>query len=55
MSRSPMFLRTLEKAYGIEIIFNEETMKKCYLTVPLGEESMQEKLRIICQAIGAEL
>lgn len=46
--------KKLEKAYGIEIIFNEETMKKCYLTVPLGEESMQEKLRIICQAIGAD-
>lgn len=45
---------TLEKAYGIEIIFNEDTMKKCYLTVPLGKESMQEKLRIICQAIGAD-
>jgi ferric-dicitrate binding protein FerR (iron transport regulator) len=45
--------RTLEKAYGIEIIFNDEIMKNCYLTVPLGRESMQEKLRIICDAVGA--
>jgi transmembrane sensor len=45
--------RTMEKAYGIEIIYNEEVMKNCYITAPLGSEPMQEKLRIICQTIGA--
>jgi len=45
--------RTLESAYGIEIIYNEEVMKNCYITAPLGSEPMQEKLRIICQTIGA--
>jgi ferric-dicitrate binding protein FerR (iron transport regulator) len=45
--------KTIEIAYGIEIVFNEEIMKNCYLTAPLGAESMLEKLRIICQTIGA--
>jgi hypothetical protein len=44
---------TIESAYGIEIIFNEEVMKNCYITAPLGSESMREKLKIICQTIGA--
>jgi transmembrane sensor len=43
----------IESAYGIEIVFNEETMKNCYLTVPLGSEPMLDKLKIICQTIGA--
>jgi ferric-dicitrate binding protein FerR (iron transport regulator) len=45
--------RTMESAYGIEIIFNEEVMKHCYITAPLGAESMREKLKIICQTIDA--
>lgn len=45
--------RTMESAYGIEIIFNEDVMKNCYITAPLGSESMREKLKIICQTIGA--
>lgn len=43
----------LEKAYGVEIIFNEEVMQHCYLTVPLGDEPLFEKLKIICRTIGA--
>jgi transmembrane sensor len=45
--------RTLESAYGIEILFNEEVMKNCYVTAPLGAESLREKLKIVCQIIGA--
>lgn len=45
--------RTMELAYGIEIIFNEDVMKNCYITAPLGSESMREKLKIICETIGA--
>ncbi len=44
--------KTLERAYGIEILFNEEVMKNCYLTAPLGSEPLFEKLKIICQTIG---
>jgi ferric-dicitrate binding protein FerR (iron transport regulator) len=45
--------RTMEEAYGIEIIFNEDVMKNCYITAPLGSETMREKLKIVCQTIGA--
>jgi len=45
--------QTMEKAYGIEIIFNEEVMKNCYITAPLGAESMREKLKIICETLEA--
>lgn len=43
----------LEKAYGVELIFDEEVLQNCYLTVPLGEEPLFEKLTIICRTIGA--
>lgn len=43
----------IQKAYGVEIIFNEDTMKDCYITAPLGSEPMMEKLNIICRTIGA--
>lgn len=46
--------RRLEEAYGIEIIFDAETMKDCYLTAPLGSEPLFEKLQIICQTIGGK-
>lgn len=45
--------KTIESAYGLEIIFNDEVMNDCYLTAPLGSESLQDKLKIICETIGA--
>lgn len=46
-------LKTLQKAYGIEIIFDEDIMSNCFFTAPLGSEPLFEKLKIICRAIGA--
>jgi transmembrane sensor len=43
----------LEVAYGVEIIFDNEVMQNCYLTAPLGNEPLFEKLKIICRTIGA--
>lgn len=45
--------KKLEDAYGIEIMFNEDIMKNCFITAPLGSEPLFEKLKIICQTIGA--
>lgn len=45
--------QTLEKAYGVEIIFQEDVMVNCYLTVSLRDESLFEKLKIICRTLGA--
>lgn len=43
----------LEEAYGVDMIFNEEVMQNCYLTAPLGDEPLFEKLKIVCRTIGA--
>lgn len=45
--------QVLQKAYGIEIIFDEEIMENCFITAPLGSEPLFEKLGIICRTIGA--
>lgn len=45
--------REIEKAYGIEIDFNAEALVNCHLTASLTEESLMEKLDIICSSIGA--
>ncbi len=44
----------LERAYQVDIIFDEELMSNCFFTAPLGSEQLFEKLKIICRAIGAE-
>lgn len=43
----------LQNAYGIEIVFDREAMKNCFITVPLRSEPLFDKLRIICRTIGA--
>lgn len=53
--RTPMaeVFSTLEKAYSIKIIFDEETMNECYLTASLADEPLFDKLDLICHTINA--
>lgn len=46
-------LSTLEKMYGIDLIYDEELLKNCTLTTSLTDVAMFDKLKIICSAIGA--
>lgn len=46
-------LDEIAKAYGVEIVFNREIMNSCQLTSSMEEESLQDKLNIICKSIGA--
>jgi transmembrane sensor len=46
-------LKALEKAYGVEILFDEDNLKKCELTTTLKNETLFEKLTVICKSIGA--
>lgn len=39
----------LEKAYGIHIIFDEKNMENCYLTASFSDESLYDKLNLICK------
>ncbi|KAA0989125.1 FecR family protein [Dyadobacter aurulentus] len=46
--------KTLQKAYGIEIIFDENIMKDCPVTATLTDLSLYEKLDLVCNAVGAK-
>lgn len=52
---SPMsqVFRSLEKAYGVDIVYDEKEMKNCPLTAFLTGLTLYEKLGVICKAIGA--
>lgn len=44
---------SLEEAYRIPIVYDEETILSCSLSATLGDEPFFEKLSIICKAINA--
>jgi transmembrane sensor len=44
---------SIGKAYGIDILYDEELLKGCPLTAILENQTLHEKLTIICKAIEA--
>jgi transmembrane sensor len=44
----------LEEAYGIKMNYDEKVFSKCIITAPLRDEPFEEKLKIICAAVGAK-
>jgi transmembrane sensor len=44
---------TLEKSYGVKIVFDNEMLKNCTVTAPLENESLYEKLNLICSVVRA--
>ncbi len=47
-------LKDLRNAYQVDIIFDEELLAGCPLTATLSDQSLKEKLAIICEAIEAQ-
>ncbi|OIN56116.1 FecR domain-containing protein [Arsenicibacter rosenii] len=45
--------RRIEKAYGIEIIYDSDVLRDCALSASLSQESLDDKLRIVCRGIEA--
>lgn len=45
---------SLEKAYGIKIIYDPAALSNCNITIPLREEPFFTKLDIICRTIQAK-
>ena len=45
--------QTLENAYGIPFHYDKATFSRCVLTTTLTDEPLEQKIRIICEAIGA--
>ncbi|RRB03696.1 FecR family protein [Larkinella rosea] len=43
----------IEKAYGIDIIFDEEVMQYCTLTMSIDNEDLFQKLDVICKVLDA--
>lgn len=43
----------LNQSYGIQIVFDEEVMRACYLTASFSNEPLFEKLDLICHTINA--
>lgn len=46
-------LKAVQEAYGVEIVYDEDNMQKCALTVRLRNETLFDKLTVICKSIGA--
>jgi type II secretory pathway component GspD/PulD (secretin) len=46
--------KTIQKAYGVTIVFDEELMKDCPITASLNDEPLYGKIQLVCQAIEAE-
>ncbi|CAG5067515.1 hypothetical protein DYBT9623_00236 [Dyadobacter sp. CECT 9623] len=49
----PVILRELEKGYGIAIQFDEESFRKCRITANLSNETLFEKLDLLCKTVSA--
>lgn len=47
-------LQVLEENYGIDIQFDEKALEACTLTTSMADEGLYERIRIICEAIGAQ-
>lgn len=51
---APQVFAALEKAYGIEVVYDEEVLKNCLLTINLTDENLFEKLEVICKVLDAD-
>jgi ferric-dicitrate binding protein FerR (iron transport regulator) len=43
----------MEKLFGVEIRYNEDTLADCILTTTISDDSLYDQLEVICQTIGA--
>lgn len=51
---APLVFAALEKAYGIEVVYDEDVLKNCLLTINLTDENLFEKLEVICKVLDAD-
>jgi len=51
---APQVFAALEKAYGVEVVFDEEVLKNCLLTINLTDENLFQKLEVICKVLDAD-
>lgn len=46
-------LTALEKAYGVNIVYDPAKLRECTITIDFDEESLFEQLDALCKALGA--
>lgn len=46
--------KTIERVYGIDLVFDEHKFSACELTTTITEDGLYKKLDIICRAVGGE-
>ncbi|GAA4444969.1 FecR family protein [Ravibacter arvi] len=51
---APEVFEALARAYGVNIVFDRETMKSCRLTAKFDDEPLFEKMNLICMTLGAD-
>lgn len=51
---APQVFAALEKAYGIEVVYDEEVLRNCLLTINLTDENLFQKLQVICKVLDAD-
>lgn len=47
-------LEAIERAYGVDVIFDEEVMQHCTLTLSLDDEDLFQKINVICKVLDAQ-
>lgn len=47
------FFEDIKKAYGVNIVYNPELLKDCQFSAAFSDESLPEKLDVVCKTIGA--
>ena len=46
--------KVLEQNYGVDIVYDEEALKRCTLTTAMSDEGLYQRIEVICKAIKAE-
>ena len=49
----PEVLAALEKAYGVEIVYDRAKLKDCTVSITFYDEPLFEKLGLLCKSLGA--
>ncbi|MBO0360074.1 FecR domain-containing protein [Hymenobacter sp. BT186] len=49
----PEVLAALEKAYGVDIVYDEAKLAGCTVSISFTNESLFEKLGLLCKSLGA--
>lgn len=47
------FFEDIKKAYGVNVVYNPELLQNCQFSAVFSDESLPEKLDVVCKTIGA--